>query len=526
MAISLHRIARVATVPLPILALAVLVGAAGTAVRGEVRPAACFGSHMVLQREMPVPVWGTAAPREKVTVALGDVSAEATADAKGHWKAVLEPQEASAEPRPLVIRGAKDEIRLDDVLVGEVWLCAGQSNMLLPLSAVGGGPQAAAAAKGTGIRLLRLETAAGGDPPAYTAAQIADLEPSRFCTGKWEVATPETAGKFSAVGWFMGATLAKELGVPVGLVCAAVGGSPTEAWVSRTGMAADRTTAAIVKGDWMRNPALAGWCVERAGRNLARARKAGEAIPGDALGPNHPFKPAFLWDACVAPLVPMAIRGVAWYQGESNADSTARVAQHATLFPVLVADWRRQWKRDDLPVAFVQLPGMNRPDWPAFRETQRRALGRMKHAGMAVTIDLGSKTDVHPRDKQPVGERLAAWALAEVHGRPGAVPSGPLPAAAEFRADGTVIVRFDHAAGLATKDGEAPRHFEVAGRDGAFAPAEARIDGETVAVTPPSGLTPRRIRYAWRPFPEPPVNIVNEAKLPASPFEVEVGGRE
>jgi len=490
--------------------------------RGDVVPAACFGSHMVLQRDLPLPVWGTAAPGERVTVSFGGGAATTVADAEGRWQVRLAPQAASDEPRALVIRGA-NEVRCDDVLVGEVVLCAGQSNMLLPLAQADEAALEIAAADRPRLRLLTLHAAAGGDPPAYTSEQIRDLVPARFCTGSWEVSTPQTARSFSAVGYFLGAAVGDELGVPVGVICAAVGGAPTESWIGRRALAGDRRLAPLVQGDWMHNPALAGWCVTRAGQNLARARQAGEPIPGDPLGPNHPFKPGFLHESCIAPLAPLAIRGVAWYQGESNADSPARVAQHAALLPVLVADWRRAWGRADLPFAVVQLPGMDRPDWPAFRETQRRAVADLARAALVVTIDLGRKTDVHPPDKRPVGERLARWAVAEARGRAGADASGPLPVGATLRPDGGVTIRFrPEGANLRTTDGEPPRHFEVADSDGPFVAAVARIEGTAVVVTPPAGVAPRRVRYAWRPFPEPPVNLVDPDGIPAAPFEVDV----
>ena len=489
--------------------------------RAEVRPAACFGPHMVLQRESPLPVWGTAAAGERVVVTFAAAREETVADGRGSWRVTLPAQRASATPRPLVIEGG-NRVVCDDVLVGDVWLCAGQSNMLLPLAKCVDAKRGIAAAGEPRLRLLHMQTAATGDRPAYTAAQVQRLVPAGFCAGAWQRCTPETARGFSAVGYWMGRRLVAALDVPVGIVCVAVGGSPTEAWVRREALAADPTLAPLVEGDWTRNPTLAGWCVDRAAENLARARRAGEPVPGDDLGPNHPFKPGFLWEAGIAPLVPLAIRGVAWYQGESNADSPARVAQHARLFPALVRDWRRQWGRDDLPFVFVQLPGMNRPDWPAFRETQRRALADLPHAGMAVTIDLGRKDDVHPGDKRPVGERLADWALAHVHGRKDVVASGPLPARVEFR-DDAVEIRFDHASGgLRARDGQPPRHFELAAADGVFRAATARIDGDGVVVESPApAQPPRHVRYAWAPFPEPPVNLVNAAGLPATPFHLQ-----
>jgi sialate O-acetylesterase len=506
--------------PVVLLAVAESYELARGVCRAEVRPAACFGSHMVLQRECPLPVWGAAAAGERVVVTFGAATGTATADAAGAWRVTLPAQAASVTPRRLLIRGG-NEVVCDDVLVGDVWLCAGQSNMLLPLAKCDDAKRVIAAAAEPRLRLLQLQTIATGDRPAYTTAQVKRLVPAGFCTGTWQPCTPETARGFSAVGYLMGRRLATVLHVPVGVVCVAVGGSPTEAWIRREALAADPAVAPLVHGDWIRNPALAGWCVDRATANLARARRAGEPVPGDALGPNHPFKPGFLWEAGIAPLVPLAIRGVAWYQGESNADSPARVAQHARLFPALVRDWRRQWGRDDLPFVFVQLPGMNRPDWPAFRETQRRALAELPHAGMVVTIDLGQKNEVHPGDKQPVGERIAGWALAEVHGRKDVDAIGPLPTKTEFE-DATVVIRFDHAAaGLRTRDGEPPRHFAVAGEDGAFHPATARIDGACVVVVPPAATRPPRyVRYAWAPFPEPAVNLVNAVGLPVSPFQL------
>ncbi len=504
-----------------LLVAAVGDGSVGGVCRADVRPAAVFGPHMVLQRDVPLPVWGSAAPGEQVVVTFGTATGSATADADGAWRVTLPSQQADTAPRRLVIRG-DDEVVYDDVLVGEVWLCAGQSNMLLPLSKCDDAKRELAAAREPRMRLLHMQTVATGDRKAYTVDQVAKLVPAGFCRGEWQGCTPDSARSCSAVGYFMGRRIVDTIGVPVGIICVAVGGSPTEAWVRRGALAADPALAAIGRGDWTRNPVLAGWCVSRAAENLARARRAGEALPGDDLGPNHPFKPGFLWESGIAPLVPFAIRGVAWYQGESNADSPARVAQHARLLPALVHDWRRQWGRDDMPFAFVQLPGMNRPDWPAFRETQRLSLAELPHTGMVVTIDLGRRDDVHPGDKRPVGERLAGWALAEVYGRRTVVACGPLPATAEFQGD-MVMIRFDHAAGgLRTRDAKPPRHFEAAAADGVFHPADARIDGDGVVVTAPAAARPpHEVRYAWTPFPEPPVNLVNAAGLPASPFRLQ-----
>jgi sialate O-acetylesterase len=490
--------------------------------RGDAIPAACFGSHMVLQRDVPLPIWGSAAAGERVVVSFAESESSATAGPDGRWVVTLPPQAASRQPRPLVIRAA-NELRFEDVLVGETWLCAGQSNMLMPLSRTDDAAAEIAAAARPRLRFLMVRTAAGGDPPAYTPDQLQRLAPDRFSSGQWTPCTPQTAGGFSAVGYHLARALEESLDVPVGIVCVAVGGSPTEAWISTAALAADPGLAPLVQGDWMQNPALAGWCVERAKQNLARGKTEAASIPGDALGPNHPFKPGFLWTSCVEPLVPLAVRGVAWYQGESNADSPARVAQHASLLPTLVTDWRRLWGRADLPFAVVQLPGLDRPDWPAFRETQRRAVAAVGHAGLVVTIDLGRKTDVHPPDKQPIGRRIAGWAVSTLHGRGAKSAVSPAPRSARLRADGSVVIDFDEAGqSLTTVDGMPPGHFATADENGIFQAARGRIEAGTIILEPADEQDIRRVRYAWSPFPEPRVNLSNAAGLPVTPFEIDV----
>lgn len=484
-----------------------------------------FSDHMVLQRDRELPVWGTASPGEKVGVKFAGVEREATADSEGNWQVHFPPRKASSQPLSLTVRGVNTLV-VQDILVGEVWLCAGQSNMEWPVAKSATAEEALAMANRPSIRLLDLVGTARGGSGRYSPEHISRLTPERFVTGCWRICSPDSARTFSAVAYFFGVRLQKELGVPVGLVDVAIGGTPTEAWISREALDIHPQLKTLVDGNWLDNPCLGDWCRQRAKYNFSRAIQAGETLPGDDLGPSHSFKPSFMWQSAIKPLIPFAVRGVTWYQGESNSLNLRRVEQHNKLLPLLIEDWRRHWDRADLPFLFVQLPGMGTrggyqsEHWPEFREGQRRTLRSVGNIGMAVTIDIGHPTNVHPTAKQPVGERLALWALGTVYDRTVAY-SGPLYCDMDVRGQ-EVHVRFDHAdKGLATTDGGPPRHFEVAGDDGVFRPAHARIEDDTVIVGNVSVATPRRVRYAWVPYPEPPVNLVNAAGLPASPFATE-----
>lgn len=482
-----------------------------------------FGDFMVLQADTEIPVWGTAAPGAKVTVELGDDQATTTAGDNGKWKVQFAARPASAKPIELTVNAAGETIRFKDILVGEVWLCAGQSNMEWTLSKSTHGGEELAAANHDTLRLLHLQPGASGNAGSYTPLHLARLTPDEFCHAQWKVASADSAASFSAVAWYFGRELQRELKVPVGLVCPAVGGTPTESWVPCSALQADPELRGLVNGDWLNNERMGEFCRTRGWQNLLAAIQAGEQIPGDEFGPNHPFKPGYMWSAGIEPLLPFSIRGVIWYQGESNAETNERAKEHGRLFPLLVQLWRKRMNRPALPFLLVQLPAINRPAWPLFRDGQRRVLHQLENVGMAITIDTGHPTNVHPPLKKPVGERLAKWALGDVYNlKSHATFSGPLLEAFTREGD-SLVIKFQHVGdGLKANDGKPLRHFEIRDDNGGFHPATAKITGEDTIVLSSSNVSkPTHARYAWSPYPAPPVNLFNSENLPASPFTTE-----
>ena len=491
--------------------------------QGKLRLSRVFGDHMVLQADRPIPVWGDSRAGASVTVVLGDEKKKVRADEGGKWSVRMDSRHASRKPIEMTISSGSEKIVLKDALIGEVWVCAGQSNMEWTLAQSAGVAEELASTANPNLRLLNLTGGARGSSGSYAMEHLSRLTPETFCEGVWKVSSPETARSFSAVGWFFGRRLKKELDVPVGLICSAVGGTPTEAWIPSEAMESNPGLKGLVAGNWLDNERLGQFCRMRGQQNLLAAIQSGLTIPGDQFGPNHSFKPGFMWKAGIEPLAPYAIRGVIWYQGESNAETKSRALEHRKLLPLLVKEWRKRWGQGDFPFLFVQLPALNRPVWPLFREGQRRTLDHLENIGMAVTIDTGHPTDVHPKEKKPVGERLAKWALGTTYAlKKHATYSGPLLDVAEREGDSLVVSFNQVGGGLETSDKKAPLHFEVCGKDGVFHPADAKIIGKnTLSVSSPKVAVPRHARYAWSPYPDPPVNLINSEDLPASPFSSE-----
>lgn len=508
-------------------------GGLALALGADLTLAPVFGDNMVLQRDLPVPVWGRAQPGQNIRVEFAGQQMTAKADAAGNWRVTLAPLPASFAPRHLKVEAvgipnsALRAPHLTNILVGEVWLAAGQSNMEWPLAQEAHAATELPAATNSSLRLLTLPFAGQHFyARPFGSNELARMNPETFYAGTWQTCSPASARPFSAIAYYFALTVQRELDVPIGVIHLAVGGSPTEAWIRRAALASEPALQPMVAGNWLTNAALDGWCRERGGQNLAAALEAGWPVPGDELGPNHPFKPGFLWDAGPARLRPFALRGVLWHQGESNALEPWRVAQHENLFPLQVRDWRAQWGQPRLPFLYCQLAsistnaGYKAACWPEFRDQQRRFLDAIPDTAMAVTSDLGHPTDVHPRNKREVGRRLALAALARVYGREGEW-SGPLIAAATRRG-AEVVLEFRHADGLRTTDGQPPNGFELAGASGEFHPATATLCGSRVVLIAAPVSEPEQVRYLWQPFPVPPQNLVNSAGLPASTFRVNI----
>ena len=480
---------------------------------------------MVLQRQVPLPVWGTADAGEHILVTFAGPPKTATADSAGNWKVSLDPLPASAVAHTLFISG-KTNLRLTNILVGDVWLAAGQSNMEFPLTREAHAAQEIPAATNTLIRLLNLPFAGQYCyRRPFGAEEVADMTPEKFFRGEWKTCSPENVKDFSAIAYYFSRELQRDLQIPVGVIHCAVGGSPAEAWVRRAALASDPELESITRGNWLTNAVLDDWCRQRGHENLDPPIAAGVTVPGDDLGPNHHFKPGFLWAAGPARFAPFALRSILWYQGESNSLTERRVRQHEKLFPLLVRDWRRAWGQD-LPFLFCQLSSIRTnayasAGWPEFRDQQRRSLATIPNTAMAVTSDHGLPNDVHPREKREIGRRLALIARAQVLGE--AIEfSGPQPIMADARGAEVEVV-FAHAHGLQTSDAKPPSGFEIAGANGVFYPATARLSGAAVLLTAAAVSSPHHARYGWEPFSTG--NLVNGEGLPASTFALPIHRR-
>lgn len=447
----------------------------------ETKLPSIIGSNMVLQRGKTVPIWGWDEAGQEVKVSFNGQKALTKADAKGRWQVNLKAMKAGG-PFTMEIVGTS-EIKLENVLIGEVWLCSGQSNMEWAVRSSNNSKEEIAAADHPQIRHIKIPHRPSDKPEQDVPSN------------GWQVCSPKTAGNFTAVGYFFGRRLQKELGVPVGLIGSNWGGTRIEPWTPPEG--------------FKKVPALKA---SHADKLDTFPTKNGNRI-------NHQ-SPLALYNGMIHPLLPYEIKGAIWYQGESN---NGEGMLYYEKMKALILGWREVWKNPELPFYFVQLApftygGGRAPALPFIWEAQAKTL-ELPNTGMAVTTDISNIRDIHPRNKQDVGTRLALWALAKNYGKEDLVYSGPLYKS--MKVDGNkVLLSFDHVAeGLKTRDGKAPSHFTIAGADKQFVEATAKIDGSQIVVSADSVKNPVAVRFGWSQVAEP--NLQNSAGLPASPFRTD-----
>ena len=531
---------------------ATLIPASLSGEKEELSIANIFTDHGVLQRDMPTPIWGKAAPETPVEVRFASQTKTTKTDQQGNWQVRLDPMPANSSPAELTVTSGSKTITLADILVGEVWLCSGQSNMGHALSRATGGEEAIAAANHPKLRLFRVK-----QNPAYSP--VDDVE------GEWIVCSPDAlrrnGGGFTAVGFFFGRQLLEKLDCPIGLIGSYVGGSNVEAWMSEEALATfpgRRSQTARRLFDYKKardgmdqamaehTPKLVAWEAELAARNdthredlkawseaVKKARESNQPLPTRPkpaavsrrpLEPNrYPHHATVLYRGMIEPLIPYGIRGAIWYQGEANC-YPKRAEEYATSFPMMITDWRKRWAQGDFPFLFVQLPNFAKAkeDWMTLRESQRQTNETVANTAMAITIDVGDPNDLHPANKKPVGERLALLARAHVYGEK-RIANGPLIKSAKPIGEGKLSLSFHNGEsglqagvnGIGKLGG-----FEVAGEDGQFAYAEAEISGSQIIVSGKKGIVPKQVRYAWATNPFPLANLYNQEGLPASPFSI------
>ena len=449
-------------------------------VGAQVKLPSIFSDHMVLQRDKPIAVWGWDAPGTEVTVSLGDVKASAKANEKGKWQASLPAQKANAAGQTLAVQGTSAK-KFTDVLVGEVWLCSGQSNMEWSVADSINPKEEIARGSHPLIRHIKIPHRPSDKPETDV--------PSRG----WEAATPKTVGSFTAVGYFFAVNLRKDVDVPVGLIGSNWGGTRIEPWTTPEGFKSV--------------PALKGI-----------ADKLDTFPTKDAKGNINMQTPLALYYGMIAPLVPYGIRGALWYQGESN---NGEGMMYHEKMKALINGWRTLWNDEAMPFLFVQIAPYkyNSVHLPYLWEAQM-ASSKIPGAGMALTTDISDIKDIHPRNKQEVGRRLALIALARTYGKAELVHGGPVYKAMRGELDGKVRITFEGAAnGLKSRDAKAISHFTVAGADKKFVPAKAVIEGNDVVLSADGLANIVAVRFGWNELAEP--NLANKEGIPAYPFRTD-----
>ena len=465
---------------------------------------AVFSDHMVLQRNKPIVIYGKSKPGDLVEVVFFSKKLSTITNGSGQWKVAF-PALKQGGPFEITVLANDQKIVLNDILIGDVWLCSGQSNMEFQLKDSETGPQELERKDfNSQIRLFRMGSLVSTGDFSWDSATLEKVNQFEFFSGNWKVLDATSAASFSAIGYYFGKKIAESEKVPIGLIQAALGGSPTESWIDRSLLESDKQFAGMFV-NWQNAENVMEWCRERAAVNISNA-KTGEQ--------KHPYQPGYNFQAGIAHFTNFPIAGVIWYQGESNVFN---VPLHARLLEIMVKNWRQEWGYE-FPFYYVQLSGIDRPLWPEFRDSQRRMLKIIPNSGMAVSYDLGDSLNVHPIRKKEIGDRLAAIARRDFYHK-NIIASGPVPEKA-YERNGEIILEFSSAKELLTTGNAALSGFETLDSGGKRSLAKAVIKRNTVRIRISPGENIKTVLYAYQPFTR--ANLCNEAGFPASTFSIYV----
>lgn len=474
-----------------------------------------FTDDMVFQRDEPIHFWGNGIPDTSLEVLFAGETKKTQIRKDSTWSILFKKRKANAEPQSVQVTNGGETIKLSNILIGDVWLCIGQSNMAFPMQNEMHFKEEQKKADRPLLRFYNATYAGKGIyNEMFTDSVLRLLNKKDFYKGKWAVSDSASIRQMSAVGYYFGKRLLEHEQIPIGLVHMALGGAPIETFIGLDAMENNLRFSQKVKGNWLVNEALPLWIRQRGQQNLGDA----SVIYRDDLGPNHAYKPGFAYSAGIEPLFQTPIKGILWYQGESNAQEPERVIEYGALQKLMLQEYRKQWEQPELPFYWVQLSSIDTANykshyWPEFRNDQRKLLDEIKHGGMAVTSDIGVKNDVHPTNKKEVGNRLARWALNKTYGEE-IVPSGPIPTAATFK-NGKIAIDFKYIAkGLKTSDDKEIKGFSLDGKH----EVAAVLKGSTVEII--SRKKPGWVYYGWQPYSK--ANLVNSEGLPASTFKIQL----
>jgi sialate O-acetylesterase len=477
---------------------------------------AIISPYMVLQQNTTIKLWGKSTLSANVVINCSweDENHTVTCRNDGKWDVCIKTPSAGG-PYKITISDAEDKTEINHVLIGEVWFCSGQSNMEFPMGT-------SDAYWHTGVINYETEIKQANYPyiRLFTVKKQTAEKPVDTCRGAWVECTPESVSPFSAVAYYFGRMLYQQLKVPIGLINSSWGGTPAESWTRREILENDTTYKCIFE-NYQRLLDAYPEGYKKYKEELEKWRKGVEEgtitgmdakrPPREPIGPGHHKTPSVLYNGMVAPIIPYSIRGVIWYQGESNANNPSL---YAKLFPDMIKNWRDDWKQGDFPFYFVQISAHNNQN-PYIREAQMKTMKSVPNTGMVVTLDVGDSLDIHPRDKKTVGERLALWALSQTYNIPGITCSGPIYKSMTLEGN-TIKIYFDHTgSGLVSRNNKLSL-FEISGEDGVFVNADAQIYDNTIVVSSEKVKHPVAARYAWKNYMVP--DLFNKEGLPASSF--------